>query len=96
MKVRLLTLMKKTALPSPSKKNWFISRHKLARNCGVPKNLKVWWDSIISMKTDHTLTMVNFKPTALEALFAGFKNQIARINLKNGEILWGKYLHRPG
>lgn len=39
-------------------------------------------------ETDHTLTMVNFKPTALEALFAGFKNQIARINLKNGEILW--------
>lgn len=37
---------------------------------------------------DHTLTMVNFKPTALEALFAGFKNQIARINLRNGEILW--------
>lgn len=38
--------------------------------------------------SDHTLTMVNFKPTALEALFTGFKNQIARINLKNGEILW--------
>ncbi len=38
--------------------------------------------------TDHTLTMVNFKPTALEALFSGFKNQIAKINLKNGEILW--------
>jgi len=38
--------------------------------------------------SDHTLTMVNFKPTALEALLAGFKNQIARINLKNGEILW--------
>ncbi len=38
--------------------------------------------------SDHTLTMVNFKPTALEALFAGFKNQVARINLKNGEILW--------
>jgi outer membrane protein assembly factor BamB len=38
--------------------------------------------------TDHTLTMINFKPTALEALFTGFKNQITRINLKNGEILW--------
>jgi len=38
--------------------------------------------------TDHTLTMVNFKPTALEALLVGFKNQITRINLKNGEILW--------
>jgi outer membrane protein assembly factor BamB len=38
--------------------------------------------------SDHTLTMVNFKPTALEALLVGFKNQIARINLKNGEILW--------
>jgi outer membrane protein assembly factor BamB len=39
-------------------------------------------------KTDHTLTMVNFKPTLLAALFSGFKNQIAKINLKNGEILW--------
>lgn len=38
--------------------------------------------------TDHTLTMVNFKPTALEALFSGFKNQITKIDLKNGEILW--------
>jgi outer membrane protein assembly factor BamB len=38
--------------------------------------------------SDHTLTMVNFKPSALEALLVGFKNQIARINLKNGEILW--------
>lgn len=38
--------------------------------------------------SDHTLTMINFKPTLLEALFSGFKNQIARIDLKNGEILW--------
>ena len=38
--------------------------------------------------TDHTLTMVNFKPTLLAALFSGFKNQIAKINLKTGEILW--------
>jgi len=37
---------------------------------------------------DHTLTMVNFKPTALAALFSGFKNQITKINLKNGEIIW--------
>jgi outer membrane protein assembly factor BamB len=38
--------------------------------------------------SDHTLTMVNFMPTTLGALFSGFKNQITRINLKNGEILW--------
>ena len=38
--------------------------------------------------TDHTLTMVNFKPTLLASLFSGFKNQIAKINLKTGEILW--------
>ena len=38
--------------------------------------------------SDHTLTMVNFVPSALGALFSGFKNQIARIDLKNGEILW--------
>ena len=38
--------------------------------------------------SDHTLTMVNFVPSALGALLTGFKNQIAKINLKNGEIVW--------
>lgn len=37
---------------------------------------------------DHTLTMVNFVPGTIAALFTGFKNQIAKIDLKNGEILW--------
>ena len=37
---------------------------------------------------DHTLTMVNFMPTLLGSLFSGFKNQIAKIDLKTGEILW--------
>jgi outer membrane protein assembly factor BamB len=38
--------------------------------------------------SDHTLTMVNFVPNALGALLTGFKNQIAKINLSNGEIVW--------
>ena len=38
--------------------------------------------------SDHTLTMVNFMPTLLGSLFSGFKNQIAKIDLKTGEILW--------
>ncbi len=38
--------------------------------------------------SDHTLTMVNFMPTFISALFTGFKNQIAKIDLKTGEILW--------
>jgi outer membrane protein assembly factor BamB len=38
--------------------------------------------------SEHTLTMVNFKPTLLGALFSGLKNQIAKIDLKTGEILW--------
>jgi len=37
---------------------------------------------------DGTLTMVNFVPSGLVAMFTGFKNQIARINMTNGEILW--------
>ncbi|MCD4664885.1 MAG: PQQ-binding-like beta-propeller repeat protein [Bacteroidales bacterium] len=38
---------------------------------------------------DHrTMVMVNFVPGGLAAFFTGFKNQIAKINLKNGEILW--------
>lgn len=34
------------------------------------------------------LVCVNFVPSALGALFTGFKNQIAKINLKNGDIEW--------
>lgn len=39
-------------------------------------------------KGDHTLTMVNFVPSLLGALFSGLKNQIAKIDLRTGEILW--------
>jgi len=34
------------------------------------------------------LTTVNFVPSGLMALLSGFKNQIAQINMKTGEILW--------
>lgn len=37
---------------------------------------------------DHSLVTVNFVPNGLVAYFTGLKNQIARINLKNGEIIW--------
>ncbi len=37
---------------------------------------------------DGNLVLVNYKPTYLAALFAGFKNQIVKINPKNGDILW--------
>ncbi|MGL2966519.1 outer membrane protein assembly factor BamB family protein [Flavobacterium sp. XGLA_31] len=36
----------------------------------------------------NEIIMVNFKPTALGALFSGFKNQLVRINAANGEVLW--------
>ncbi|MGL2963156.1 outer membrane protein assembly factor BamB family protein [Flavobacterium sp. RSB2_4_14] len=36
----------------------------------------------------NEIIMVNFKPTALGALFAGFKNQLVRINASNGDVLW--------
>lgn len=38
--------------------------------------------------SDGYLVMLNYKPTALAALFAGFKNQIVKINTKNGDIVW--------
>ena len=37
---------------------------------------------------DSKLVMVNFMPSNLAALFTGFKNQIAKIDLTNGNILW--------
>ncbi len=37
---------------------------------------------------DRTMVMVNFVPGGFAAFFTGFKNQIAKINLQNGEILW--------
>ncbi len=39
-------------------------------------------------KAKNEIIMVNFKPTALGALFAGYKNQLVRINAANGDILW--------
>jgi hypothetical protein len=36
----------------------------------------------------NEIIMVNFKPTALGALFSGFKNQLVRINAANGDLVW--------
>lgn len=36
----------------------------------------------------NEIIMVNFKPTALGALFSGFKNQLVRINASNGDVIW--------
>lgn len=36
----------------------------------------------------NEIIIINFKPTALGALFAGFKNQLVRINAANGDIIW--------
>ncbi|CAN5205911.1 hypothetical protein BH09BAC3_BH09BAC3_03510 [soil metagenome] len=37
---------------------------------------------------DGSLVMINMKATAIGSLFSGMKNQIVRINSKNGDILW--------
>lgn len=37
---------------------------------------------------DGFLTTVNFIPSELLALFTGYKNQIAKINMKTGDIAW--------
>ncbi|MCO6481697.1 MAG: PQQ-binding-like beta-propeller repeat protein [Flavobacteriales bacterium] len=37
---------------------------------------------------DKQMVMVNFIPEGLFALLSGFKNQIARIDLRNGNIIW--------
>lgn len=39
-------------------------------------------------KGKNEIVMINYKPTALAALFSGFKNQLVKINAANGEILW--------
>jgi hypothetical protein len=36
----------------------------------------------------NEIMMLNFKPTALGALFAGFKNQLVKINAANGDVVW--------
>ncbi|KAF5075309.1 Outer membrane protein assembly factor BamB [anaerobic digester metagenome] len=37
---------------------------------------------------DGYMVMVNFVPSSLGALFTGFKNQIAKIDIRNGDIVW--------
>ncbi len=37
---------------------------------------------------DGSLVMINMKATMIGSIFAGLKNQIVRINTKNGDIMW--------
>lgn len=37
---------------------------------------------------DQTITMVNFRPAGLAAFFSGFKNQIVRMDINTGKLLW--------
>lgn len=39
-------------------------------------------------KDERTMVMVNFVPGGIAALFTGFKNQIAKLNVQNGDIIW--------
>jgi outer membrane protein assembly factor BamB len=41
-----------------------------------------------TLYSDGFLYMLNYKPTAIAALFKGFKNQIIKINIKNGDVAW--------
>ncbi|WP_395053416.1 PQQ-binding-like beta-propeller repeat protein [Flavobacterium sp.] len=39
-------------------------------------------------KEKNEIVMINYKPTLFGAIFAGFKNQIVRINALNGDVIW--------
>lgn len=37
---------------------------------------------------DGSITMINMKSSLIGSIFSGFKNQIVRINTKNGDVIW--------
>lgn len=37
---------------------------------------------------DGSLILINMKPSLIGSLFTGLKNQIVRINVKNGDVMW--------
>lgn len=39
-------------------------------------------------QSDGNMVMINMKSSLLSSVFSGFKNQIVRINTKNGDIIW--------
>ena len=41
-----------------------------------------------TLYSDGFLYMLNYKPTALGSMFTGFKNQLVKINVKNGDVAW--------
>lgn len=41
-----------------------------------------------AITSDGYMVMVNFVPSSLGALFTGFKNQIAKVDIRNGDIVW--------
>lgn len=45
---------------------------------------------------DGHIVLVNFLPEGLKAIFAGFKSQIAKLNMDNGSVVWETdYVGRP-
>lgn len=38
--------------------------------------------------TDDALVLINMKPSLIGSIFAGLKNQIVKVNKKNGDVLW--------
>jgi outer membrane protein assembly factor BamB len=41
-----------------------------------------------TLYNDNYLVMVNFMPDWISSLFTGFKNQIMKVNIDNGDIMW--------
>ena len=37
---------------------------------------------------DGSLILINMKPSIIGSIFSGLKNQIVRINVKNGDVMW--------
>jgi outer membrane protein assembly factor BamB len=37
---------------------------------------------------DGTITLINMKATLIGSIFSGFKNQLTKINTKNGDVIW--------
>lgn len=41
-----------------------------------------------TVSNDNHIVMLNYKPDLLSSLFSGFKNQIVKINMQNGDVAW--------
>jgi outer membrane protein assembly factor BamB len=71
-----------------TKTSLFLVKARTGEEMWETKKFKGVVGAYVYSAADKSMVMINFKPNLLASLFAGFKNQLVKINMTNGDVIW--------